>query len=93
MDTLTTGQRGLIAVDWCQKEIRNGGFAQLFENSTGKLLPWAIDGFRTIGADEHAAICSRAAAMLGADYPNSAAKRKKAFKSLSQSQKEEIVRL
>lgn len=34
MEGLTEGQRGLIALDWCQKEIRNGGLKQLFENST-----------------------------------------------------------
>ena len=93
MNDLTEGQRGLIALDWCQKEIRNGGFPQLFENSTGNLVPWAVDGFRTIGAEKYAVILTKVASMLGSDYPKSGAARKRAYKSLSQAQKQEIDEL
>ena len=71
MNELTEGQRGLIALDWCQKEIRNGGFAQLFSNSTGILVPWAIDGFQMIDAEKYRRILSRAAEILGSPYPSS----------------------
>jgi hypothetical protein len=67
MDTLSPGQRGLIALDWCQKEIRNGGLMQLFANSTGNLVPWGINGFKMIRAFRCAAILDQAASMLGAE--------------------------
>ncbi len=36
----------LYAVFFCDSEIRNGGLRQLFGNSTGILVPEAIEGFR-----------------------------------------------
>lgn len=75
MSDLTRGQRGLIAVDWCQKEIRNGGIEQLFLNPTGDLVPWAIEGFQMIGARRYAEILSEAASALGPEYPVSVVER------------------
>jgi hypothetical protein len=44
--------RVLIAADWCQKEICNGGMLQFFTNSTGIVAPEAIEGFRALGLSE-----------------------------------------
>jgi hypothetical protein len=93
MDELTEGQAGLISLDWCQKEIRNGGIPQLFENSTGNLVPWAIEGFKMIGANKYADILSKASSKLGSEYPKSGSARKKAYKSLNQTDKDEIEKL
>ena len=83
---LTKGQRALIAVDWCQKEIRNGGFRQLFENSSGNLVPWAIEGLALIGAERYEAVFAEASRMLGPSYPKSGSARKEAYKTLSNRQ-------
>lgn len=93
MDELTEGQAGLFSLDWCQKEIRNGGIPQLIYNSTGNLVPWAIEGFKMIGANKYANILSSAASKLGSEYPKSGSGRRKAYKVLSQEDKDEIERL
>mgnify|MGYP000957079135 CR=1 FL=1 len=93
MSELSKGQRGLIAIDWCQKEIRNGGFEQLFSNSTGNLVPWALEGFKIIGAHKHGEIVAEAAALLGHEYPRSAAARKRAILGLSEDQKATVSNL
>jgi len=93
MAELTEGQRGLIALDWCQKEIRNGGFHQLLVNPTGNLVPWAIAGFDLIGAGKYRAILSEVASMLGAEYPETGAARQKAIGQLNKSQTSRIEEL
>ena len=50
-------------------EVSNGGFHQLFTNSTGVLLPEAIIGFRAMQLDALAGIASEAASFFGHDYP------------------------
>jgi hypothetical protein len=59
----------LYAAHFCQSEICNGGFYQLFHNSTGVLVPEAIEGFRTIGQSKIAGIVGTAASLLGSPYP------------------------
>ncbi|MEM9161021.1 MAG: DUF4375 domain-containing protein [Verrucomicrobiota bacterium] len=93
LDSLSSGQRSLLAIDWCQKEIRNGGMIQLFGNSTGNLVPQAIEGFRTIGAKKYADILTEASQCLGSPYPQSGNARKKAYSSLDSSEKERIEEL
>lgn len=90
LDDLTEGQRALVAIDWCQKEIRNGGIFQLLENTTGNLVPWAIRGFDLIGAEKYAAILLETSAMLGSEYPASASARVKAYRALVQAKKARI---
>jgi hypothetical protein len=93
MSELTEGQAGLISLDWCQKEIRNGGIPQLFCNSTGNLIPWAIKGFEMVGASKYADIISKASSMLGSEYPKSGSARRKAYKKLPQTDRDEIEKL
>lgn len=90
LSEITEGQMALISIDWCQKEIRNGGIEQLFVNSTGNLVPYAIEGFKLIGAEQYAQILLEASLLLGLEYPDSAAKRKRALKSLDESEKKMI---
>ena len=63
MARATRGQRALLAVDWCQKEVRNGGLVQFFQNSTGMLAREARDGFQQIGADGLARVLTEALAL------------------------------
>lgn len=44
--------RLLMASDWCQKEICNGGLLQFFTNSTGMFAPEAVEGLRAMGLTE-----------------------------------------
>jgi len=60
----SAGQIGLLSLDWCQKEVRNGGFAQFFENSTGMLTPEALQGFKMIGATSYAKLLREAISLL-----------------------------
>jgi hypothetical protein len=93
MANLTPGQRGLIALDWCQKEIRNGGIEQLLVNSTGGLIPFAIDGFRLIGGNSYAVILEEVVEQLGPEYPVTRALRKRALDALSRTQRRRIDEL
>jgi hypothetical protein len=93
MNELTEGQRYLISLDWCQKKIRNGGFKQFFENSTGNLVPWAIPGFSVIGAKKYSELLEVAASMLGSEYPTSRNERKKIISGFSRSNIEKLESL
>ena len=60
----TEGQRLLLALDWCQKEVRNGGFEQFFWNSTGGLWRDALEGFLRIGGGAYAELLGKALAVF-----------------------------
>jgi hypothetical protein len=64
LSDLTDGQRAVYSLDWIRKEFANGGFDQLFGNSTGYLTPEAIEGADYIGANDYADILRRAAALF-----------------------------
>lgn len=67
---LTPGQRAVYALDWVRKEVSNGGFDQLFGNSTGYLMPEALEGAEYIGATDYADVLRRAAAVFrGGEVP------------------------
>jgi Domain of unknown function (DUF4375) len=55
----------LYAAHFCLCEVHNGGFLQLFWNSTGVLFPEAVEGYRTLGMPKLAATFASAAALLG----------------------------
>jgi hypothetical protein len=59
----------LYAAHFCLSELHNGGFLQLFWNSTGVLVPEAVDGYTAIGMPKLAAIFASAAAHLGSPFP------------------------
>lgn len=61
----------LLAAQWCQSEVCNGGFHQFFHNSTGVLAPEALEGFEAIGLDGLAAALAKAMAFFGERYPRS----------------------
>lgn len=59
----------LYAAHMCQSEIHNGGFLQLFWNSTGIIVPEAIEAYRTIGMPTLASLLEQASLPLGSPYP------------------------
>jgi hypothetical protein len=93
LSEVTEGQKALISIDWCQKEIRNRGLKQLFTNSTGNFLPFAIKGFNLIGANEYASLLSEAASIYGVTYPSTVSGRKKALKELGKPAIEKLEKI
>jgi hypothetical protein len=69
----------LLAAHWCQSEVRNGGFAQFFGNSTGVLAPEAAAGFRAIGMPRCAAVIAEAMSFFGRPYPREREEREAAL--------------
>lgn len=63
-DVLTTGQRALYVIHMIEAELYNGGFHQLYSNSTGDLADEAPAALHRIGAGAHAGVFERANATL-----------------------------
>jgi len=59
----------LYAAHFCQSEVCNGGFHQLFYNSTGVLAPEAVRGFHAIGQHKVAETVQAAMDVIGSPYP------------------------
>ena len=74
----------LLAAHWCQSEVRNGGFYQLFFNSTGVLAPEAVVGFRIIGLPKSSSIILQAMQRLGEKYSRRRDKRNAQLSLLEQ---------
>ena len=53
-------QGAMIAMWWCRSEVCNGGFDQFFWNSTGMIWPYALQGFRLVGANSYAELLENA---------------------------------
>jgi len=57
--------RHLLAVHWCDAEVCNGGFAQLFWNTTGIFAPIAAEACRAMKQQECADVIEEAMQRLG----------------------------
>jgi hypothetical protein len=71
-DSIGKLERPLVLLFACHlvvAEVNNGGFSQLFFNSTGILVPEATEGLAAIGMLQLAAIVEEAARLFGAPYP------------------------
>jgi hypothetical protein len=74
----------LYAAHFCQSEICNGGFTQLFWNSTGILSPEAIEAFVVIRQPKVAAVLDAAVKMLATPFPRDRADRKRELEALQE---------
>lgn len=84
----TQGQKLLFAVDWCQKEVRNGGFEQYFLNNAGMLWREALGGFRAIGAIGYATLLENALSVFpGAEAHASKTERAKFLRSVPKAER------
>ena len=83
----------LFSAHMALAEVHNGGFLQLFWNTTGILVPEAIEGFTTIGMPTMAAILQEAARPLGSPYPRDRDERWDALLAASTKNAEEIERI
>ena len=72
----------LFSAHFAQSEICNGGFKQLFWNSTGVLVPEAVLGFQAIGMEETAQIVIAAMNLLGEHYLRERDERQSALASV-----------
>ena len=79
--------RHLLTAHWCQSEVCNGGFDQLFANSTGVLTPEAAAAFRAIGMPNTAAVVEAAIAEFGASFPRDRRSRMAALEKLREANK------
>ena len=61
--------RDLLTTHWVVSEVCDGGFHQLFTNSTGVLVPEAVTGFRSMGLVQFADITAEAASFFSGTYP------------------------
>lgn len=86
----TEGQKLLFAVDWCQKEVRNGGFEQFFLNSAGMIWQEALAGFRAIGAVDYADLLQKALGVFAGEVPTSKKERAKLLRSVPKQAREEL---
>ena len=71
--------RHLLTAHLCQYEVCNGGFDQLFWNSTGILTPEAVSAFRAIGLPNTATVVEEAIAAFGPSFPRDRAARQRAL--------------
>ena len=71
VDGLTEPQRHYLTLRILDAEVRNGGFAQYFFNSSGDLAEYAVEAAKAVGAAAVASIIHDAVALFGDDGPNS----------------------
>jgi hypothetical protein len=80
----------LFAAHFAQSEICNGGFYQLFSNSTGVLAPEAAEGFQTIGMAATAETVRTAMRLLGEDYPRERGERQNVLAGVNRQALDEL---
>jgi hypothetical protein len=83
----------IYAAHFAQSEICNGGFHQLFSNSTGVLSPEAVQGFRLIGMNKTADLLATAMDTLGTPFPRDRAARQKNLKDVPKEKLKQLDRV
>ena len=83
----------LYAAHFCLSEVHNGGFLQLFWNSTGVLVPEAIDGYEALGMPTLAETFTSAAGVLGSTYPRDREVRWDALLNASKRSEDELAEI
>jgi hypothetical protein len=73
----------VFAAHFSLSEINNGGLLQLFYNSTGVLVPEAIEGFEAMKMTELSSLLQDAAELLGQTFPRDREKRWDALLSIA----------
>ena len=66
-DQLSAAQKQLVCMSIIEGQVTNGGFHQVYFNDCHQYLPLALDGYRAIGAKEHARIVEAVMAMVAED--------------------------
>ena len=93
-DELTPGMRALASLFVVVGEIDNGGFEACMYNSSGDFTGEAISGAKLVGADGHAAVLERFAAIgLGGDLTLSREAREARLEEMSDEEAERLEAL
>jgi Domain of unknown function (DUF4375) len=88
---LTDGQRAVYVLHWVQSEIRNGGFEQLYFNSTGRFAALAPAAALRVGAHDYAAVFARANALFADErVPEQAGPRRQALREVLDERSQEL---
>ncbi|WP_213806967.1 DUF4375 domain-containing protein [Granulicella sp. dw_53] len=82
----------LYAAHFAQSEICNGGFMQLFLNSTGVLSLEAAEGFRLIGMQHTADLLVSAMQTLGDPFPRDRKERQSRLEAVSEAALNELAK-
>jgi hypothetical protein len=72
-------KRHLVVAFWCDWEVVNGGFQQLFWNSTGVVVPEAPAAYRALGLDLAAGLFDAALFHFPQPYPRDCMTRRRMF--------------
>lgn len=81
---IPTVSQHLFATHWVAAEVENGGFWQLFVNSSGIVAPEAVAGFRAMGMPMTADVVSDAMVRLGEPFPRDRARRQAVMDELGE---------
>lgn len=66
---MSKGMQMMYATWRLESELSNGGFNQFFWNDSGGFAPMALEGYKAIGAEKHAAVVQRALEMRKREEP------------------------
>lgn len=77
LETIPAAAGHLLAANWCQEEVIEGGFEQFFSSSTGIAAPEAVAGFRAMGLEDAADVLQQAMDALQNPYPRDHGRRNK----------------
>ena len=66
---LSPAERVFLVIWELEAQVNNGGFNQYFFNSSGRLVPYAANALRTIGAQEMSSIVDLAVYAIGPNIP------------------------
>lgn len=75
MEKLSSPERVLFITQNVEMEVNNGGFSQLFYNSSGDYAGDMVQAYREMGAEKTAAICQQALDAIGQPLPRNRAER------------------
>jgi hypothetical protein len=90
---LTAGQRAVYALSWIRSEVCNGGFDQCFFNSTGYLLPEAIEGADLLEAPQWASMLREARDVFPPPFPRDRTVRQELLDELPPDRQDALDRL
>jgi len=77
-DGLTRAEQSFISVWELEQQVSTGGFRQYFHNSTGDRAYDVVRSLEAIGAEETAAIATRALSVLGSGAPSRSSESRRA---------------
>lgn len=93
LSQLTAGQRAIYSLQWIFSEVCNGGFDQCLHNSTGYLLPEAIEGAKLLGTQQWAQVLVEASKLLGTPFPRDRVERQERLDELNSEQEARLRQL